>query len=94
MSSTQPATLDDAIAQLAATEADENAAADALVTAYAGVPARIQAAVDAAVAKGATTAQLASFGSLRDQIAAESTKMKAALAADPPAVSKCASAKC
>ena len=77
MSANQPpVSVDDAITQLTAAEADENTAADAMITAYAGVPARIAAAVAAA-----TATQLASFGALNTAITAESAKMKAALAA-------------
>lgn len=75
--------LQTAIDTLQATEADENAAAQALMDAYGAVPARIQAAIDEALRRGATAAQLASLKVLNDQIASESQKLADALAAQP-----------
>ena len=77
--------LDDAIAELTATEADENAAASALVDAYAAVPQRIADAVEAAKKVGATATQLSALSGLKSQISTEADKMKAALAVTPPA---------
>lgn len=74
-----PTDVQTAVDELTATSVELNAAADALVDAYAGVPARIQAAVDAAVAKGATPTQLAAFGALKTSLDAEAQKMRTAL---------------
>lgn len=64
-----------AIDEATATEADQNAAADALITAYAGVPARI----DAALASGTSSVK-----ALSAAITAEATKLRAALEAPAP----------
>lgn len=79
-----PVDLQSALDELTATTTDENAAADALVDAYAAVPQRIADAVAAALKTGATQAQLAAFGTLKAQMQAEADKMKAALAAPVP----------
>ncbi len=76
--------LKTAIDALKTTEADENAAADALVAAYALVPQRIADAVAAALAQGATTEQLADLSTLQGAIATEAQKMKDALAVPVP----------
>lgn len=64
-----------AITELTATSADENAAADALIDAYAQVPARIDAALS-----GGTSAVRA----LSVSIKAEADKLRAALEAPVP----------
>lgn len=79
-----PVDIAEALDQLTATSADENSAADALVSAYAAVPQRIADAVAAASKLNATPAQLAAFGALSTAIQAEADKMKAALAAPTP----------
>ncbi len=81
MSTPEPANLDEAITELKATETDENAAADLLITAYAAVPQRIADAVAAAQAAGATPAQLRGLATLNDSIAQEASRLRAALAA-------------
>ena len=50
-----------------------------------GVPALIQAAKDAALANGATEAELAPFAALKDDLQAKSDALAAAIVANTPA---------
>ena len=83
MATNPPANIDAAILELNATEAEENAAAKALVDFVATVPQLIADAADAASKLGATPEQLRSFQTLNTNMAAAAASMKAALAAPP-----------
>jgi len=74
-------TLDALAAQVAQTTSVEQSAVQALN----GVAARIQAAVDAAIAGGATAAQLAPITDEVNQLQASSAALAAAVAANTPA---------
>ncbi len=71
--------IDDFVAALAI----ENAAVDKAVVYLNGVPALIQAGIDAALAGGATAAQLATLTALMPTVAAEAAAIVAALPPTP-----------
>jgi hypothetical protein len=73
--------LDDLIAQVQTTEG----VLDSAVTFIQGVPALITSAVNAALANGATAAQLAPLGQLSTDLSAKTAALKAAIAANSPA---------
>ncbi len=75
------AVLDDTIATMTAAETVEESA----VAFINGVPALIQAAIDKAVAGGATAAQLAPLTQLNSDLTAKSDALRAALVANTPA---------
>lgn len=75
--------LDEAIAALQTDVANESTVVDGAVTLIEGIPALIQAAVTAALAAGATPAQLASFNALNDAIVSKASQLAAAVASAP-----------
>ncbi len=71
--------LDDLTAAVAKTEGAE----DSAIAFIQGVPALIQAAVDKALANGATAAELAPFAQLSTDMSAKADAIGAAIAANP-----------
>lgn len=86
--STNP--LDIAIDELVTEVAEEETITDSAIAYIMGVPALIQAAVDAALLQGATPAQLTKISELKTKLDAKGEALKAALAANttptPPLV--------
>ncbi len=80
--------LQTAIDAATVAEASQNQAATAIISYVATVPQQIADAVAAAVAKGATDAQLTEMGDLEDKITSEAAALKAALNTPPPASAK------
>ena len=77
--------LDDKIAQLVTDVAAEKTVEDGVVKILTGIPAMIQAAVDAALALGATAAQLKDLTDLSANVQANTAALAAAAATVPPA---------
>jgi len=75
--------LDDQITQLTADVAAAKAGEDSAIVLINGIAAKIQSAVDAATAAGATTAQLQALADLHTSITAETQSLGAAVAANP-----------
>ncbi len=75
-----PADLQPIIDEMTAAETEEQAA----IVFIQGVPALVQAAVDAALANGATEAQLQPVRDLGVQLQAQTDALAAALAPPPP----------
>lgn len=82
---TQMAALDDAIVDLQAKVAAETSANASAVVLINGISARIDAAIAAATAAGATTAQLQSLADLSGTLNSETGTLAAAVAANTPA---------
>lgn len=75
--------LDDELTQLAAqVEATKGVEASA-VAAFSAIPAKIQAAIDAALAAGATPAELQQITDLQSGLKASADALAAAVAANP-----------
>lgn len=77
--------LDDKITALQASVTAESAVIDSAVTLIGGIQGQIQAAVAAALAAGATPAELQSLTDLGAAIDAKKTALAAAVAANTPA---------
>lgn len=77
--------LDDAITALQSQVANDTAVESSAITLINGIAARIQAAVDAALAQGATPAELQSITDLGTALTTSSTALAAAVAANTPA---------
>ncbi len=78
------AKLDDAITALTAEVAKDTTVIASAITLIKGIAAQIQAAVDAALAAGATPAQLKALTDLQASVAANDTALAAAVAAGTP----------
>lgn len=76
--------LDDAITALTAEVTAENTEIDSAIVFIKGVPALIQTAIDAAVAKGASPAQLQSLADLKTAMENKASDLAAALVAGTP----------
>ena len=74
--------LDDTIAALTAQVTTNTDAEASATTVLNSVPGMIQAAVDAALAKGATDAQLQAFADLKNKLQASVTPLAAAIVAN------------
>jgi hypothetical protein len=81
----QMAALDDALTALTAKVTAEDTVIDSAVTLIQGIPALISAAVTAALAQGATPAQLQAITDLGTTITAKSDALAAAVTANTPA---------
>jgi len=81
--------IDDLVAQVAAADS----VFDSAVTFINGVPALIQAAVDAAIAGGATAAELAPVSQVASDITAKAAAIQAALVANTPTPTPAAARK-
>ena len=79
------ATLQDSIAALTAQVAANTSAEKAALALINGFNTRLQAAIDAATAAGATAAQLQALNDLGAQITASDTELSAAVVANTPA---------
>lgn len=77
--------LDDEIAQLQQDVTEDTNAVNAAVTLINGIGDQIKAAVDAALAQGATPAQLQALTDLHTSLSAETQSLAAAVAAGTPA---------
>ncbi len=78
------AKLDDAITALTAEVSKDTTVIASAITLIKGIAAQIQAAVDAALAAGATPAQLKALTDLQASVAANDTALAAAVAAGTP----------
>lgn len=76
--------LDDSITALQAQVANDTAVESSAITLINGIAARVQAAVDAALAAGATPAQLQSLTDLGTALSTSSAALAAAVAANTP----------
>ena len=79
------AKLDDQIATLQATVANDTTVEQSAITLISGLATQLQAALAAAQAAGATPAQLQSLADLQTQITSNSTALAAAVTANTPA---------
>jgi hypothetical protein len=78
-------TVQNELNALTAAVANETTIDQSAVTLIQGIPALIQAAVNAALAEGATPTQLASFSALNAQLQQNATALQAAVTANTPA---------
>ncbi len=78
MSTTPPVNLSEAIAALTATKVRSNAAVTAILAFISEFPARLQAAIDAATAAGATAEQLAELDAMNVSVSADADRLNAA----------------
>jgi hypothetical protein len=76
--------IDQVISDLTAAVSAQKTVSDSAETYIKGVPALIQAAIDAAQNAGATPAQLQAFSDLKASIEAETADLTAALSANTP----------
>lgn len=76
--------LDDAIAANTAAAEAETTVITSAITYIQGIPALIQAAVEAALAQGATPAQLQSLANLQARMNADAANLQAVLTANTP----------
>lgn len=75
--------IDDKITALTDTVAKIETVEASVLAFVQGIPALIQAAVDAALANGATPAQLAAFDDLNSRLSADADKIAADITATP-----------
>ena len=79
-----PNKLDDAITALVTEVTEEETVIDSAIAYITGVPWLIQAAIDAALAQGATAVQLGAIADLQTKLDAKGTALQAALTANTP----------